>query len=404
MMKLQDKGMGLDLISNGKKGIGVNMSDPDHAKVGWRFSRRTGEDSDDICKEVRCIEMDESNKDKIPKPWPVSTSDSESRNGNVADEEMCFETAWQSQNTPPNGFERSYPGRPERFGGMLPPLNYGAQIAGLSRNDSQSSIGSAFVDALKSQNKTSADEDIPSIDTFFAGLKEMAKLQHKKQLVDGQVQETETKAESSGKNVKNVGLDPMQDALETPQNWPVEFERQQKAILELWRTCNTSLVHRTYFFLLFKGDPTDSIYMEMVRTLTLASSTKALRRERGVLSTLMYKRFSEVERIRLYQKWGIGLDSKRRRLQLVHRLWSDTKDMNHIMESAAIVAKLIRFSEQGQALKEMFGLSFAHPPMIRRSFGWKYSMASLLVSLLYAACVMNFGADVVNEILHNIHL
>uniref|UniRef100_A0A5B7AQS5 Kinesin-like protein n=1 Tax=Davidia involucrata TaxID=16924 RepID=A0A5B7AQS5_DAVIN len=446
------------------------------------FSLRTGEDSDDICTEVRCIEMDESSKDKISESHAISTSDNEgisaltmSRNGNVADEEMVstlprevsqirndltygaleqkfqdvqktinslvtpypdksspwalsedmpssrslnltrswscranlmtgssspfFETAWQSQNTPPNGFEKNYPGRPEGFGGMLPPLNYGAKIARLSRNDSQSSVGSAFVDALKAQNKTSADEDIPSIGTFVAGLKEMAKLQYEKQLVDGQVQETEPKADESGKNVKDVGLDPMQDALETPQNWPFEFEIQQKAILELWQTCNTSLVHRTYFFLLFKGDPTDSIYMEVElrrlsflkeafsqgnqavedgRTLTLASSMKAIRRERDVLSRLMYKRFSEVERNRLYKKWGIGLDSKRRRLQLVHRLWSDTKDTNHIMESAAIVAKLIRFSEQGQALKEMFGLSFTPRRRSRRSFGWKYSMTSLL--------------------------
>lgn len=105
---------------------------------------------------------------------------------------------------------------------------------------------------------------------------------------------------------------------------------------------------------------------------------KALRREREMLSRMMYRRFSEEERNRIYQKWDISLDSKRRRLQLIQRLWSDTKDMNHIMESAAIVAKLVRFSEQGQALKEMFGLSFTPPRMSRRSFGWKHSMASLL--------------------------
>lgn len=92
----------------------------------------------------------------------------------------------------------------------------------------------------------------------------------------------------------------------------------------------------------------------------------------------MYKRFSDEERNRIYQKWGINLESKRRRLQLVQRLWSDTKDMEHIGQSAAIVAKLVRFSEQGQSLKGMFGLSFTPPRMSRRSFGWKNSMASLL--------------------------
>lgn len=52
--------------------------------------------------------------------------------------------------------------------------------------------------------------------------------------------------------------------------------------------------------------------------------------------------------------------------------------MNHVTESAVIVAKLIGFSEQGEAIKEMFGLSFTPPRMNRRSFGWRNSMASLL--------------------------
>lgn len=74
------------------------------------------------------------------------------------------------------------------------------------------------------------------------------------------VQGTELKAE---KNVKDVGLDPMMDIPETSATWHIEFRIRQKAILELWQSCNVSLVHRTYFFLLFRGDPTDSIYMEV---------------------------------------------------------------------------------------------------------------------------------------------
>jgi len=231
--------------------------------------------------------------------------------------------------------------------------------------------------------------------------------------------------------VKDVGVDPKLLALETPQDWPVEFEKQQRMILELWKTCNVSLVHRTYFFLLFKGDPTDSIYLgvelrrlsflketfshgnhivERGQTLTMASrfslslshthththivmgifyvdetnmlvwrdSMKALRHERAMLSKLMQKRFSEEERKRLFHRWGIALNSKRRRLQLANQLWSNTNDMNHIIESAAIVAKLIRFVEQGRALKEMFGLSFTPSNARRKSFSWKNSKASLL--------------------------
>ncbi|XVE48959.1 hypothetical protein DITRI_Ditri01bG0043700 [Diplodiscus trichospermus] len=288
------------------------------------------------------------------------------------------------ESTPPNGLEKNFPGRPEGCRKKFPSLNYAANNGVLSRNDSQSSLGSASV-------KTSADEDITSIHTFVTGLK--------KQLANGQVQGTGLEADESGKSVKDVGLDPMHEASGTPLDWALEFERQQRAIVELWQACNVSLVHRTYFFLLFKGNPTDSIYMEVElrrltflkekfsqgnqavedgRTLTLASSVRALRRERQTLSKLLRKRFTEEERLKLYQKWGIELNSKQRRLQLVNQLWSNNKDMNHVTESAAIVAKLIRFVEQGQALKEMFGLSFTPPRPRRRSYGWKNSMASLL--------------------------
>ncbi|WRX14455.1 Kinesin motor domain - like 7 [Theobroma cacao] len=287
------------------------------------------------------------------------------------------------ESTPPNGLEKNFPGRPEGYGKKFPSLNYGANNEVLSRNNSQSSLGCASI-------KTSADEDITSIHTFVAGLK--------KQLANGQ-EGTGLEADESGKGMKDVGLDPMHEASGTPLDWPLEFERQQRAIFELWQACNVSLVHRTYFFLLFKGDPTDSIYMEVElrrltflketfsqgnqavedgRTLTLASSVRALRRERQTLSKLMRKRFSEEERQKLYHKWGIELNSKQRRLQLVNQLWSNNKDMNHVTESAAIVAKLIRFVEQGRALKEMFGLSFTPPRPRRRSYGWKNSMASLL--------------------------
>lgn len=76
------------------------------------------------------------------------------------------------------------------------------------------------------------------------------------------------------KNVKDIGLDPMQDVMGTLTDWPLEFERQKRSILELWQTCNVSLIHRTYFVLLFKGDPMDSIYMEVeLRRLSFLKET-----------------------------------------------------------------------------------------------------------------------------------
>jgi len=70
------------------------------------------------------------------------------------------------------------------------------------------------------------------------------------------------------KTLRDVGLDPMRSP-ENSLDWPLQFEKLRRAIIELWHACNVSLVHRTYFFLLFKGDPTDSIYLEVeLRRLT----------------------------------------------------------------------------------------------------------------------------------------
>jgi centromeric protein E len=64
------------------------------------------------------------------------------------------------------------------------------------------------------------------------------------------------------------------DALQSPSRWPLEFEKKQQEIIDLWDACNVSLVHRTYFFLLFKGDPADAIYMEVeLRRLSFLKDT-----------------------------------------------------------------------------------------------------------------------------------
>ncbi len=56
---------------------------------------------------------------------------------------------------------------------------------------------------------------------------------------------------------------------QSPACWKTRFEQQRAHILELWDICNVSIVHRTQFFLLFKGDLADAIYMEVeLRRLT----------------------------------------------------------------------------------------------------------------------------------------
>lgn len=67
--------------------------------------------------------------------------------------------------------------------------------------------------------------------------------------------------DNSEKMGNGIGLVDREEVSGTMTNWSEEFERKREQILELWETCNVSLVHRTYFFLLFKGDQADSIYM-----------------------------------------------------------------------------------------------------------------------------------------------
>ncbi|KAG5047849.1 hypothetical protein JHK85_008952 [Glycine max] len=305
------------------------------------------------------------------------------------------EKTGEMQRTPASSFKKCFPGRPDGLQRKFLPLTYGSSTK-LSMNGSPSSIGSPSMDELRTNSMRSyANEDVTSLQTFVAGMKEMVKLEYEKQLVDDdQDQQAETTTFRFEKNMKDVGVGSMLEAPESPVEWPLQFKQQQTEIVELWQACNVSLFHRTYFFLLFRGDPTDSIYMEVelrrlsflketfasgnqstndAHTVTLASSAKGVRWEREVLVKLMRRRLSEEERKNLFSKWGIALDSKRRRKQLANRIWSSTV-MNHIVESAAVVAKLLRFTGQGKALKEMFGLSFSPH---RMSYSWRNTRASL---------------------------
>lgn len=66
-------------------------------------------------------------------------------------------------------------------------------------------------------------------------------------------------------NDDELALEPVQ----SPGSWKCQFEQQRALIFELWDTCNVSIIHRTQFYLLFKGDSADGIYMEVeLRRLT----------------------------------------------------------------------------------------------------------------------------------------
>ncbi|KAF7828938.1 kinesin-like protein KIN-7F [Senna tora] len=306
------------------------------------------------------------------------------------------------ESTPPIGFEKEFTGRPGSFQGKVCTLNYDANAEKQPENDSGNSEGIASVDEAWNA-KTSTELESDTIDTISASSPERKvkeDLGSVNQSVDHKVPDTVSETPLSAKNFKDVGLDPMQSYEEESRSkWPSEFKRLQREIIELWDACNVSLVHRTYFFLLFKGDPSDSIYMEVElrrlsyikqtfsqgnqtvedgQALTLTTSMRYLRRERQMLSRQIQRRLSKSDRENLYLKWGIRLSSKNRALQLAHRLWTDTQDTDHIAESAAVVAKLLGCVEPEQAFKEMFGLNFAPRRPSRKSFSWTSSIKHIL--------------------------
>ncbi|KAL0442040.1 UNVERIFIED_CONTAM: Kinesin-like protein NACK1 [Sesamum radiatum] len=243
--------------------------------------------------------------------------------------------------------------------------------------------------------QNAAEENVRSIKAYVTELKaRVAKLQYQKQLLVCQVLELEANEEAG------YDLEDAENAAaaqeESPASWHLTFRDQRQQLIELWDICHVSIIHRTQFYLLFKGDPADQIYVEVeLRRLTwlqqhlteignaspapggnepaisLSSSVRALKREREFLAKRLSSRLTPEERDALYIKWEVPLDGKQRRIQFVNKLWTNPHDEKHIQESAEIVAKLVGFCEGGNMSKEMFELNFVLPSDRRHWFvGW----------------------------------
>ncbi|XP_039144180.1 kinesin-like protein KIN-7A [Dioscorea cayenensis subsp. rotundata] len=256
-----------------------------------------------------------------------------------------------------------------------------------SRDSTPCHRRSSSVNMRKMQKmfQTAAEENVRSIRSYVTELKErVAKLQYQKKLLVCQVLELEAN-EASGCDTVEEGED-ISELQNSPASWHSIFKDQMQQIMLLWDACHVSIIHRTQFYLLFRGDPADQIYIEVeLRRLTwlqqhflevgnespahvgdepvvsLSSSMRALKHEREFLAKRLNSRLSEEERDRLYKKWQVPLEGKQRKLQLVNKLWTDPIDKAHIEESADIVARLVGFCEGGNISKEMFELNFAVP-------------------------------------------
>ncbi|KAI5418534.1 kinesin-like protein KIN-7E isoform X2 [Lathyrus oleraceus] len=294
------------------------------------------------------------------------------------------------QNTPPIGIHKDQIRRPEGYDRRTYTLNYNPNADRLSWSGFGNCVRCSTVDMQSV--KPSFDMEIDDGD-LSPVRREKKECESSKPPPYRKVSGTGVESTVSAKKFKDAGSNTLQSNEEKHFEWSSEFRRLQKEIIERWHSCNVSLVHRTYFFLLFKGDSSDSIYMEVElrrlsylkenqiledgRTLTPESSKRYLRRERQMLSRQMERKLSKSEREKMYFKWGISISSKHRRLQLAHRLWSET-DIDHVRESATIVAKLVGTVEPDQAFKEMFGLNFAPRRTRKKTFGWTSSVKHIL--------------------------
>ena len=95
--------------------------------------------------------------------------------------------------------------------------------------------------------------------------------------------------------------------------------------------------------------------------MIIKCSIRALKQEREHLARKVNTKLTAEERELLYAKWEVPPVGKQRRLQFVNKLWTDPYNMQHVQESAEIVAKLIDFSVSDENSKDMIELNFSSP-------------------------------------------
>lgn len=90
----------------------------------------------------------------------------------------------------------------------------------------------------------------------------------------------------------------------------------------------------------------------------------------------MKVRLTPRQRDELYVCWGVPRASKKRKEQLVGRLWSDPHNMREVEASARIVGHLAGFTDRGGIPPEILELRFSPPAW---QSGWITKRGRLLL-------------------------
>jgi hypothetical protein len=146
-------------------------------------------------------------------------------------------------------------------------------------------------------------------------------------------------------------------------------------ILRLWAMLHIPLLHRSRFYLGFRGRETFYFEAEHRRLAWLQASLRgagaahplagaatALARERMDLERRL-RTLAEEERARLCARFGVDAGGKRRKRALAGKLWIDVADAGHLGASAELVLRLHGL-EPGQDLAVVFA-----PPSLARGGG-----------------------------------
>lgn len=139
--------------------------------------RRSEDQSEEYCREVQCIEIEESakvyNNHKDDRAEPENVF-SRNEDANVRIRSWSRRETMSGPSTPPENMGTDFLGRPESHKIVFPDLEFGSVV---SRNDSMSSFGSDSTEAQSIRTPLGEEGGITSIRTFVEGLKEMAKRQ-----------------------------------------------------------------------------------------------------------------------------------------------------------------------------------------------------------------------------------
>lgn len=277
-----------------------------------------------------------------------------------------------------------------------PESEHNAKTGKISRKGSQNSTGTASTEEESIKEIDVYVDDTTTVLGSVAGVNKMAKSPS-----DLRIGEVLAPGASSRISYLwgDAGAERGNAARQQRSNWTLKFQRYRRKIIALWDRLKVPLVHRSYFFLLFKGDPSDNVYLEVelrrlyflkdtsarrtnsiidTQIVSPGSSSKSLMREREYLARQLHKKFTKGEKEELYLRWGIDLETKQRSLQLTRSLWTDMKHMKHMLESSVLVTKLVGLVEPRYAPKEMFGLCFLTPSSSQKSSSWRDNMSSLL--------------------------